>query len=235
MDTKKFVSASVTSLLALGLVGGALPNASSAELNVTSSQSVSVEETAYNQFYASVKEKANSGDSGAVADLNKLDSLSAAQKQELGGYLSGTREVPQQTTGNVVIQKNESKEEILNHRGGRWMSPSATATRNVWAAQSFTFAGVKISETKIAGNYVVSNGRITQINSHSCYVTRSYNPMQTISSEKTSAYISNGTVVFECKVSSGYGIPGYGGLSKREAIQYLVANSAGGVIRGGWR
>lgn len=167
--------------------------------------------------------------------MAKLDSLSAAQKRELGGYLSGTREVPTKSTGNVVIQNNGSQENTFEHRNGRFMSPNATVTRHVWSTQSFVFLGVKISETKITGSYLVRNGRVSQIQSHSCVVTRSYNPMQSVSSERTSAYISHGNAVFECKVSSSYGIPGYGGFSKREAIQFLVANSYGGVISHGWR
>lgn len=234
MNVKSILSVSASSLLALGLACGLTPNASALESATGSSQSISIEDTAYNQFYAQVKSKADTGDLEAKSDLSKLNALSASQKSELGGYLSGTKEFPKNTTGNVVITRQESNNLLLDN-GGRYMSPNASVTKSVWATEAFTFAGVKISETKVSGSYVVNNGRITGILGHSCYVTRSYDPMQAVSSDRSSSYISGGRAVFECRVSSSYGIPGYGGLSKREAIQYLTAGAAGNVVARGWR
>lgn len=115
---------------------------------------------------------------------------------------------------------------------------AATQTYSVWATSAFLFAGIKISETKVAGTYTASGGTARSILSYSCTVTRNYDPLAEVSTDKSGSYIASGQATMECRVRVRRGVPtpwGQVSWSTKEAIQYLRANGYGGVVAHGWK
>lgn len=227
---KKTATYSAAVLLMLGVAGGATPsyaNETPTEADATISQDSAPE---VNKLRAEITKQANTGDSTAAADLKKIDALSPDQVEELEGYLNGTKQVPAKNTGNVTIDRSQGTTE--NTTAFR----SASTVKEIWGTEAFTFAGVKISETKVTGKYTVSNGSVTGTVGQTCTVERSYNPMQTVTSSHSSAHIANGKAIFECHVTSNYGLPVIGGnYSERDGIQFLEGNASGEVVGNGWR
>ena len=119
------------------------------------------------------------------------------------------------------------------------LSPSTANAeqRYIESTDSFSVAGVTISETRVTGTYEVENGAATAINSHSCDVTRDYDPLAKISSEKSDAYVSNGEATFLCSVNVQRGVPTpweHVNWSNKTQLQGVVGNGNGDVVNQGW-
>ncbi|MBF0809384.1 hypothetical protein E4U03_12335 [Rothia nasimurium] len=223
---KKISTGAATAFLACGAVVGAglaTPSHAVAEGNQQSSQAV------LHSFRGEIEKQVLSGDSNAKIDLDKFDSLTKEQKLELMGYLDGSVPMPSESVGNMQVDKSSG---VVNSSGVAFRSVSSV--KDVWATEAFTFAGIKISETKATGKYEVTGDSINTL-SQGCIVERSYNPVQSINSENNGHFVSGGKAVFECKVTSVYGIPNVAEASKRENIQFIEANANGEVVGNGWR
>lgn len=241
--------AAAMTVTSLGL-GGA--PAFAATTNNTSSES------ALKEFRSSLVEGAQT-DPTVVADIERFDSLSAAQRDELANYLTGEldtitpisqAEVPDGRSTTITqgdfswmtVEKPDGglSLDVMDPAAGKGMlSTTASSTvKSIWATQYFTFAGIKISETKVSGSYTARSGKATSIRSHTCNVVRNYDPFSGVSTSKSSSYVSSGKAVFECLVSVKRGIPtpwGHISYSTRENVQYARGTGTGRVDAHGWR
>lgn len=216
-------------------------------------------ESALHDFRSSLVEGSQT-DPSAAADIERFDNLSNSQRQELARYLTGELEVvtpiaqsPQlgdgtSTTireGNFTwktVEKSATGEDLLALQPvsgkGQFSTTATTTVKSIWATQYFTFAGIKISETKVSGSYNVRSSRATGIRSHTCNVVRNYDPFSGVSTSKNASYVSGGRAVFECLVSVKRGVPtpwGHISYSTRENVQYARGTGAGRVDAHGWR
>lgn len=229
--TKKATKYSLAALATLGIAGGMAP---SYAVDTASQDSVAHMQTSaveVSKLHAEIAKQASAGDATAVADLEKLEALSPEQIDQLEGYLSGAQEVPAKSSGNVAI--NSSQETSTSSLA---FQSVANDTKEIWGMESFTFVRIKNSETKATGNYTVNGGTVTGTVGQTCTVERSYNPMQTVASSPSSAHIANGKAVFECHVTSSYGLPVVGGnFSERDGTQFIEGDPSGAVFGNGWR
>ncbi|KAA0960672.1 hypothetical protein FQ142_07185 [Microbacterium sp. ANT_H45B] len=195
------------------------------------------EATALAEFRTNLVER---GDSAGVA---KFDALNAEQRAELAGYFVG--EVTPNfglgsTSGTTKTQRDGdfafSQSAAAPVTKGAALA--AATIKNVWGKQWFSFAGIKITETKVSLNYYVSGGRATSVASYTCTVEQNADPTASITSSKAGSYISGSNAVGECKVVVKRGAPtpwGTWSWSTSSGIQYVTGSGTGSYVSGGWR
>lgn len=110
----------------------------------------------------------------------------------------------------------------------------ATVGKSVWGTQWFKFAGIKLTETKVWGNYSVKNGKITKITDYGCQVVKNIVPGKHVTTSKQSKSLTSSTATFKCKVRVERGAIKGMNWSTREGYQTLKANAKGKVTSNGW-
>ncbi|QAY64996.1 hypothetical protein ET495_17395 (plasmid) [Xylanimonas allomyrinae] len=204
------------------------------------------------------KRAATTGDEG-VAELARFDALDDSQRAELADFFLGINEdtvkpgatasatiggdTSRVSEGNFTWESTEGSSDgagsALTARTARTARSAPTAratTKSVWVSHWFKFAGIKITEVKVAGTYTVSGGKATKINSYACTVVKNIDPMAEVTSSKNGSYIANGKANLECKITVKRGAPTPWGpiaWSTKEGIQFLRANGAGKVEASG--
>lgn len=184
------------------------------------------------------------GDDGAVSSF---DSLSIEQRSKLAGYFLGNGATPTTPPSNAIVETDGT---VTTYTDGDFVwavedattpatpaARAATVTRSIWGTQWFSFAGIKISETKVTLGYQANGSNATKVNSYGCTVTQNADPLAQITSSKSNSFISGGYATAKCKVVVKRGVPSPWGQvtwSTKEGIHVLTGNGGGSVINNGW-
>ena len=106
----------------------------------------------------------------------------------------------------------------------------STVTRNVWGTQSFAFAGITLTQTKVWGKYTTNGTTVTSIVDYGIQLVVNYQPFTYVTVTPQSATTNGVSVTFKGKVRVDRG-PIYGWYwSSAEAYHTVKANTSGGVI-----
>lgn len=230
MGTKTRMS-SLTAALVIGVMAFSTTPAFAAEGSTPEAEALA-------EFRTNLVER---GDSAGVA---KLDALSEEQRAKLAGYFVGevTPNFGQGSTSGITKTQRDGdfafSQTVTAPVAKGTATIAASTVKNVWGTQWFSFAGIKITETKVSVNYYVSSGNATSVASYSCTVVQNADPLAQITSSKTGSYISGGKATAECKVVVKRGVPtpwGTVSWSTSSGIQYVTGGGTGAYVSGGWR
>lgn len=184
------------------------------------------------------------GDEGAVSSF---DSLSPEQRSELTDYFLGNGASPASPPSDAVVDTDGA---ITTYTDGDFVwaiedaaiptrptARAAAVTRNIWGTQWFSFAGIKITETKVTLGYQANGANATKVNSYGCTVVQNADPLAQVTSSKSNSFISGGKATAKCKVVVKRGVPSPWGQvtwSTKEGVQVLTGNGGGSVVKNGW-
>lgn len=261
----KLLSPSVVALLVASLsffAGDLLQISRSTEMNTAEEHgifNVKVPDAdSLADYELNLKRQAVNGDAEASRDLNHFLSLSGDELTKLARFLrdeDGSYSDQIEETVDDLEEKGGGKKtfenldvevaleevtnpEISNSNFTTYAASNSVLTRSVSVTTTVKFLGLTMSKTKVAGRYQAKNNRATKVLSTGCTVQANNNPLESISSKKNSAYISNGKASFECKVVvTRYALVKNKRtkLSTRSGIQYVTGSGAGKVLSKGWR
>lgn len=211
-------------IVALAVIGA--PVASAAP--VTGAEAA--KQVVLEQFRKNLAEASEAGDTEAAESVESFDSLTRQQRSELAELLTGERAWEPSTNLD---------EEIVVERG---VVPRAVAaasqTRTIWYTSAFTFAGIKVTETKVTGRYTAQGSSAKRILSNSCTVVRNFQPFTNVNTNQSASYVNGKNAVFDCRVRVQRGIPTAWGTidwSTKEQVQTVSGNGYGTVVSRGWR
>lgn len=186
---------------------------------------------------------------GDAAEVSAFDALSVDQRSALAGYFFGNGMSPDSPTTDAIAESHGDTttytdgdfawaiEDEEKSASAAATSRAAAATRNISGNQWFSFAGIKISETKVSLSYQAIGKKATKVNSYSCVVVKNADPLAQISSSKSNAYIAGDNATAKCKVVVKRGVPSPWGQitwSTKEGIQVLAGNGGGKVVKNTW-
>lgn len=184
--------------------------------------------------------------SGSTADVEAFDSLSAEQRGKLASYFLDTT-VAAQVEGDATETSQDSTVVLENGDFAWGEDGSATAeeslrssrasSRTTWGKQWFSFAGIRLSETKVTMTYQYSGSNATKMLGYGCAVTKNIQPFTEVRSAKSSGYISGGQATAKCKVVVKRGVLtpwGKVAWSTHSAFQRLSATGNGAVTANRW-
>lgn len=132
--------------------------------------------------------------SGSSADVAAFDVLDARQRHELAAYFLDP-EVAERVTDGAAARASTS------HRGFWWGSTGSSepvrqqdersaaisaASRTSSGTQWFTFAGIRLTETKVSETYEYSGSTTRKLLGYSCTVVKNIQPFTQVSSSKNS-------------------------------------------------
>lgn len=218
--TTHFASLAISSIALTSLLVGA--GASAASAGTTPESVVQLE----NQF-----EKAQAeGDSTAEDNLDKLHQLNDNEKKELDQLLTGEKKDSSHLSWNETQQAKRVAEPFAEG------STQAAKKYNIWGTQAMTFAGIKLTETKVSANITTNGSKATKVNSKSSKLVKNYQPLTNVTVSNPSSKISGGNATIKAKVRVERGpAPGLGGnWSTKESFHTIVGNGKGKVISNSW-
>lgn len=184
--------------------------------------------------------------SGTPADVAAFDQLSAEQRDDLASYFldpAVTDEVEADATeaaiGSNTVRTSGDFSWGEEDRVETGVSAAGTraASRSSWGTQWFSFAGIKLSETKVSMSYEYSGTTARKMLGYSCTVTRNIQPFTNVTTSKSSGYVSGGQATAKCKVVVKRGAPtpwGTVAWSTYSAMQRLSAKGNGAITANRW-
>jgi hypothetical protein len=244
------------SILALtGAVFSATPALASSDIGATHSNTaaspVSVEQaqldSALSQFRKGLTSQAPS-DNVAAQSVARFDALTPAKRKTLALYLLGQftpnvmkSTIPagggQQSTVDGDFQQVAQASDPVGPASGKLFASAATYSVHSTADESFYFAGILISRTRVWADYTTGSGVVKSVQNYGCQVLNNYDIFSTISTSKAGQSLSGGSATFLCNVVVKRGVPTPWGTiswSTRTALQYLSVNGSR-VTGHGWR
>lgn len=183
--------------------------------------------------------------SGASADVAAFDQLNAEQRDELASYFldpAVTDDVEASATeafiGSSTVRTSGRFEWGEDHAtGGDESAGARAASRSSWGTQWFSFAGIKLTETKVSMTYEYSGSAATKMLGYSCTVTTNVQPFTEVNTSKSSGFVSGGQATAKCRVVVKRGVPtpwGSVAWSTHSAIQRLSAKGNGTITANSW-
>lgn len=188
--------------------------------------------------------------SGLPSEVVAFDRLTADQRHELSSYLldpavaSATVAASEErvlgaeavrTSGDFEWGEAEASAAVQDEDGTG--VGARAASRASWATQWFAFAGIRLTETKVAMSYEYSGTTATKMLGYSCTVVRNVQPFTEVRTSKNSGYISGGQATAKCKVVVKHGVLtpwGTVAWSTYSAIQRLSVKGNGAITADRW-
>jgi hypothetical protein len=185
---------------------------------------------------------------GATADIAAFDQLNEDQRQELASYFldpavasAVTANSTERALGTMTVRTSGDFEWGEGTTGaadpGSGAGATRAASRSSWGTQWFSFAGIRLTETKVSMSYEYSGTTARKMLGYSCTVVRNIQPFTQVTTSKSSGYISGGQATAKCKVVVKRGVPTPWGTiawSTYSAIQRLSAKGNGAVTYNRW-
>lgn len=244
-------------IASLALVLGAAPLAASADDTPTTL--TATERSALDAFHASLTDGVAAGADGAADNLDAFNSMTADESLGLAQYLTGETELSPVTPSDDATVSEAGTVTVATDGDAQWVTEAestrsvagqaklgqtraaaaAAATYNVHshADESFVFAGITVSKTRVWADYVTGSGVVKSIRDYGCQLVQNYEPTAEISTVEQSKSLSGGKATFKCKVTVKRGAPTPWGQitwSTRQAYQYMSVNGPG-VYAHGWQ
>lgn len=186
--------------------------------------------------------------SGATADITAFDHLNEDQRQELASYFldpavasAVTANSTERALGPMTVRTSgdfewgEGAADAAVHDSAA--GATRAASRSSWGTQWFSFAGIRLTETKVSMSYEYSGTTARKMLGYSCTVVKNIQPFTQVTTSKSSGYISGGQATAKCKVVVKRGVPTPWGTiawSTYSAIQRLSAKGNGAVTYNRW-
>lgn len=187
------------------------------------------------------------GDEEAHRDLERLNAMTDAERKRLGLFLTGENATDYARPDGVTTLSRDGRS-IRKLGDAEWVTEtSETTTRtadstrvakyNVHSSadETFKFAGISLTKTRVWGDYVTGSGKVLKTTGKGSQVLHNYQPLTEISTFDYAPLLSGGKALFRAKISVRRGpAPWLGGSwSTKEGIQYFRANGPG-VYAHGW-
>ncbi|WJY01040.1 hypothetical protein [Curtobacterium sp. 458] len=186
--------------------------------------------------------------SGSGAELASFDRLSSTQRNELASYFlyPAPRGNPNASGAPVehgTVRSSGDFEWGVDFDVSEAETPLAeqpgitAASRSSWGTQWFSFAGIKLTETKVSMTYEYSGTTARKMLGYSCTVVRNIQPFTEVRTSKNSGYVSGGQATSKCKVVVKRGVLtpwGTVAWSTYSAIQRLSARGNGAITANRW-
>jgi len=232
-----------SALVAAGAIAFLISGTISGSAQADSEEPVDTEQLALTEF----RDNLVTEDRGE--DVQKFDGLNDGQRTNLADYLLG--ETPATFTPPSDAEVEYDENGVRYTRGDfTWGVPNEMPTvgmraagNSMWGTQWFSFAGIKLIETKLSMTYTVGwdpnrGSVITGIQSYNCYVTQDADIFAEVTASNAKAWPNGWEAVAECEVTVRRGAPtpwGQVTWSSRTGVQYLVGDNTGMVVAHGWR
>ena len=193
----------------------------------------------------------SSTNSDAANNLARFDALSPEQRDELAHFLLGesTPHLTEtdMTLGALQTTATDGDFQVMTTDGDfQWNStlsaPPATSTTTTYSVhatgdETFSFAGIVITRTRVWADYVTGSGVVKRIANYGCQAITNYDAFAEVKVSNAGSSLSGGRATFLCDVVVKRGVPtawGHVSWSTRSGIQYLSVNGRG-VTGHEWR